>query len=205
MRIKICGITNQGDAKLATELGTWAEGFIFYPPSPRSLVPSEASLLIAGLPAEIEKVGVFVDEPESLVRKIAAECGLTLLQFHGSESPEYCRHFQESYGIIKSFRIKDENSLRNLESYTSAVDFILLDTFRKDSPGGTGETFDWDIALKAKEYGRPIILSGGLNPANVKEAIQKVDPYAVDASSGLESTPGKKDPELVKQFFQACI
>jgi phosphoribosylanthranilate isomerase len=199
IRIKICGITNLEDALLAAELGADALGFIFYPPSPRAVAADEARAIIAQLPPFITTVGVFVDEDAALVNELAASVGLDWLQLHGKETPEYCRSLERR--VIKVFRIQDENSLAGLADYRGAAQAFLLDTYKKGVAGGTGEVFDWDLALKAKQYG-PIILSGGLTPANVARAITIAQPQAVDVASGVEAAPGKKDAEKLRAFFR---
>ncbi|OGP70354.1 MAG: N-(5'-phosphoribosyl)anthranilate isomerase [Deltaproteobacteria bacterium RBG_13_58_19] len=198
--IKICGITNLEDALLAAELGADALGFIFYPPSPRSIEPDAARDIIAKLPPFVSTVGVFVDEDAALIKELAASVGLDWLQLHGKETPEYCRTLGRR--VIKSFRIRDENSLASLAAYRGAVQAMLLDTYKKGLVGGTGETFDWDLARRARQYG-PIILAGGLTPENVAQAIAIAQPQAVDVASGVEAAPGKKDPEKLRAFFAA--
>jgi phosphoribosylanthranilate isomerase len=200
IRIKICGITNLEDALLAAALGADALGFIFYPPSPRSIAPDAAQAIIAHLPPFVSSVGVFVDEAAATVKELAAAVGLDWLQLHGQETPEYCRAL--SRRVIKSFRIQDESSLSALAAYRDVVQAFLLDTYKKGLIGGTGETFDWDLAREAKKYG-PIILAGGLTADNVAQAINMAHPWAVDLASGVEARPGKKDPEKVRGFFAA--
>lgn len=197
VRIKICGITNLEDALIATELGADAVGFIFYEKSPRFINPRTAALIIRELPPFVATVGVFVNEPPEKLVDIAKQAGVGCVQLHGDETPEYCA----SLGLrtIKALRVKDAYVLNKLRSFT--VSGILLDTYKEGVPGGTGETFDWDIAAEAAKAGR-IILSGGLNPENVRQAIEKVRPYAVDVSSGVESKPGRKDHAKLKKFFE---
>lgn len=151
------------------------------------------------LPPFISRVGIFVNEDKEKVEKIAKSCHLTTLQFHGEESPSYCQGFREK--IVKAFSIKDTSVLEKIPEYE--VDAYLLDSYSPLRYGGTGKTFDWDIAREIKEFGVPIILSGGLNPDNVKEAIERVRPYAVDVGSGVEAREGKKDPEKLKSFVRA--
>lgn len=200
VRIKICGITNLEDALLAADLGADALGFIFYPPSPRSIEPEAAKAIIAQLPPFVTTVGVFVDEAAATVKELAAQVGLDWLQLHGQETPGYCRSLDRR--VIKAFRIKDENSLDELAPYQGAAQALLLDTYKKGQVGGTGETFNWDLALKAKKFG-PIILAGGLTPENVAQAIATVQPFAVDVASGVEAAPGRKDPVKLRAFFAA--
>ncbi len=200
VRIKICGITNLEDALLAAELGADALGFIFYPKSPRYVALETAREIIAHLPPFVVSVGVFVDEAAAVVRDLAAQAGLDWVQVHGQESPDYCRSLGRR--VIKGFRIKDSSSLKDLEPFRGAAQAFLLDTYKKGQVGGTGETFDWDLAREAKKYGQ-IILAGGLTPENVAQAIQVAQPEAVDTASGTEAAPGKKDPEKLRAFFAA--
>jgi len=200
IRIKICGITNLEDALLAAALGANALGFIFYPKSPRHVDPEAAREIIAQLPPFVAAVGVFVDETAAVVDELAAKVRLDWVQLHGQESPEYCRNLGRK--VIKGFRIQDEDSLRQLAEYQGAAQAMLLDTYKKGQVGGTGEIFDWHLARKAKKYGQ-IILAGGLTPDNVAMAIATVGPAAVDAASGTEAAPGKKDPAKLRAFFHA--
>jgi phosphoribosylanthranilate isomerase len=200
VRIKICGITNLEDALLAADLGADALGFIFYPPSPRSIKPEAAKNIIAQLPPFVTTVGVFVDEAAATVKELAATVGLDWLQMHGKETPEYCRSLDRR--VIKAFRIRGENSLTGLAAYQGVVQALLLDTYKKGQVGGTGETFNWDLAREARKYG-PIILAGGLTPENVAQAIATAQPQAVDVASGVEAAPGKKDPLKLTEFIKA--
>ncbi|MBM4301354.1 MAG: phosphoribosylanthranilate isomerase [Deltaproteobacteria bacterium] len=200
VRIKICGITNLEDALLAAELGADALGFIFYPKSPRKVAPETAREIIARLPPFVASVGVFVDEEAAVVQELAASLGLDWVQLHGQESPDYCLSLGRR--VIKGFRIKDGTSLKDLALYRGAVQAFLLDTYKPGQVGGTGESFDWHLALEAKPYGR-IILAGGLNAENVAQAIATALPAAVDAASGTEAAPGKKDPDKLRAFFKA--
>jgi phosphoribosylanthranilate isomerase len=199
VRVKICGITNAPDALAAVEAGADALGFMFYERSPRHISIPQAAEVIRELPPFIMKVGVFVDAPEDTVMRAIGDCGLTMLQFHGQESPEYCTQF----GLMnmKAFRMRDAASLEALQHYPT--DAWLLDAFVADKLGGTGEKFNWDLALEAKKSGRPIFLAGGLTPANVAEAVRTVHPFAVDVSSGVEASPGKKDHAKVHEFISA--
>jgi phosphoribosylanthranilate isomerase len=200
VRIKICGITNAEDALLAADLGAHALGFIFYPKSPRSIKSEAARDIIRKLPPLVLSVGVFVDEEVGVVRQVAATVGLDWVQLHGQESPDYCRALGRR--VIKGFRVQDESSLAVLPHYRDAVQAFLLDTYRPGTPGGTGETFDWELARRAQEYG-PIILAGGLTAANISQAITVAQPAAVDVASGVEAAPGVKDPEKLRAFFAA--
>jgi phosphoribosylanthranilate isomerase len=198
--VKICGITNLADATQAGEAGADALGFIFYDQSPRSVTVAAAAAIARSLPPFIVKVGVFVDAEEELVYNAIAECQLNLLQFHGAESPAYCRQF--GLMSMKAFRIRDAESLAQMPSYQT--DSWLLDAYSADKPGGTGERFNWDLAIKAQKLGRPIFLAGGLTPENVGDAVRRVRPYGVDVSSGVEAVPGRKDHTKVKAFIHAA-
>ena len=197
VKVKICGITNLEDALAAVECGADALGFIFAP-SQRQVTIEQVQSIVAELPPFISKVGVFVDSPLEVVKRTMDVCHLNLAQLHGSESPEFCQSL--SPRVIKSFRIKDESILNLLPQYKASA--FLLDSYDASLLGGTGKSFNWDIARKATSYGR-IILSGGLNPDNVRQAIELVQPYAVDVSSGVEKSPGKKDHGKVKSFLEA--
>jgi phosphoribosylanthranilate isomerase len=199
-KIKICGITSAADALAAVEAGADALGFVFYDQSPRHVSLNAAAEIIRQLPPFIVKVGLFVNAPGELVLRAIADCGLNLLQFHGDETPEYCVRF--GLMSMKAFRIRDAESLQVLPNYQT--DAWLLDAYTPGRMGGTGERFDWELALEAKKFGRPIFLAGGLTPENVAEAIRKVGPYAVDVSSGVESAPGRKDAAKVKAFIRAA-
>src|SRR4030043_290095 len=185
--IKICGITNFEDAMEAASLGVEALGFIFAR-SPRRITPLATKGIIRSLPPPVLKVGVFVDEERAEVRRIAGGGGLNALQFHGEEPPEYCQEFL--LPVIKTIAARSLDRLRDVEKYPSVA--ILLDTWSADRAGGTGKTFPWEWAKEAQGK-RDIILSGGLNPANVYQAIQEVRPAGGDVCSGVEQIPGKKD------------
>lgn len=196
LKIKICGITNKEDALHASECGADALGFIFYDKSPRYIEPAEAKSIIAALPPFVTTVGVFVNEDMNDISDIALMTGIAAIQLHGNESPSYCKLIEGK--LIKAIRVKNEQSIETLKKYQ--VDAFLLDSYDKKSYGGSGLTFDWELAKKAKEYGK-IILAGGLTPANIEEALKKVAPYGVDVSSGVEKTPGIKDKKKVKDFI----
>ena len=200
VKVKICGITNAPDALAAAEAGADALGFMFYEPSPRHISIPQAAEIIRALPPFVLKVGVFVDAPEDTVMRAIGDCGLSMLQFHGKESPEYCAQF--GLMSVKAFRIRDAESLKALPEYPTEA--WLLDAFVADKLGGTGEKFNWDLAIEAKKLGRPIFLAGGLTPANVADAVRTVQPFAVDVSSGVEAAPGKKDPAKVRDFIAAA-
>ena len=198
-RVKVCGITSREDALLAVQLGVDALGFIFAP-SPRRLSPQRAREIIMAIPPLVKAVGVFVDERPRRVRRIMEFCGLDLIQFHGEEPPEVCKEFMPR--AVKAFRVRDPSVLTAIGSYGGSVRAVLLDAFSDDRRGGTGRTFDWEIALRAKGLGIPLILSGGLNPANIEAAVSKTRPFAVDVNSGVEQGPGKKDPLLLAELMK---
>lgn len=199
VRIKICGITNLEDARAACSFGADALGFVFAK-SPRRISPQTAKLIISKLPPFIAAVGVFVNEEKDKVRKIAADCGLDCIQLHGDETPEYCGYFRDKYKIIKAVRVRGINSLSGLSEYD--VGAFLLDAYARGSRGGTGIIFDWNLAVKAKRYGKPVILAGGIGCGNVEAAVKTVSPYAVDVSSAIEKTPGRKDHKLMRAFIE---
>jgi phosphoribosylanthranilate isomerase len=197
VRIKICGITNEEDAMAAARFGADALGFIFAP-SPRRISPQKARKIVKALPPLVQRVGVFVDEDPGEVSSVAQMCGLDILQFHGSESADYCERFDQR--LIKAVRLRNRQDLKRLAEYDGVVHALLLDTYVPDKLGGTGITFNWEWAAEAGIY-RRIILAGGLNPENVAFAISTVKPYGVDASSSLEHSPGVKDHGKMMQFI----
>ena len=199
VKIKICGITNKIDAVAAAELNVDMLGFVFYKKSGRCVTPAMAADIINELPPGIRKVGVFADEDRKAVIGAAEDAFLDTLQFHGNETPEYCASFKPKYKVIKAFRLKTKLDLKTISGYDT--DFYLFDTYKADLIGGTGEAFDWKI-LKDFEILRPVILSGGLTPVNVSAAIREVAPYAVDVSTGVEKSCGKKDLMLMKKFVE---
>jgi len=198
-RIKICGITNLADAQAAVEAGADALGFIFYEKSPRFVPLKTAAEISKQLPPFVMRVGVFVNAPEDFVLRAIAECNLTMLQFHGDEPPEFCTQF--GLMSMKAFRIRDAETLKLIPNYQT--DAYLLDAFSSTTLGGTCEKFDWELAVEAQKFGKPIFLAGGLTPENVTEAVKKVQPFGVDVSSGVELSPGKKDHAKVKAFIAA--
>jgi phosphoribosylanthranilate isomerase len=198
VKVKICGITNLEDAVMAVEAGADALGFVFFQGSPRYIFPEQAAVIIKSLPPFVQTVGLFVNEDSATVNATADLCGLDLVQLHGEETPEYCETVNRR--VIKAFRVRDVSILDDMKSYRVAA--TLLDTWSTAALGGTGKTFNWEIAAVAAASHR-IILAGGLTPENVAEAVRKVGPYAVDVSSGVESGPGKKNSELVKRFFNS--
>ncbi len=198
VKVKICGLMSRADVKMCAANGADFIGFVFAK-SPRRITKEQAGIITGVIPPEIKKAGVFVNEEEKVVRDIAEYCGLDVLQFHGEETPDYCSHFG-GFEVFKAFRLKDEKDLMPIPSYD--VSAFLLDAFVEGAYGGTGKTFNWELAVEAKKFGKPIVLSGGLNPENVGGAIMKVKPEMVDVSSGVESAPGKKDPDKVREFVE---
>ena len=198
VKVKICGITNLEDALAVVRWGADALGFVFAP-SPRQVTLQQVAQIVAELPPFVCKVGVFVDSELQEVKETMRACGLDLAQLHGSESPGFCQELFPR--VIKSFRVKDESVLDLLPQYR--VGAYLLDSYDASLRGGTGQSFDWGIARKARHYG-PIILSGGLSSANVRQAIDRVRPYAVDVSSGVESNPGVKDHAKLQAFLETA-
>jgi phosphoribosylanthranilate isomerase len=197
-RVKICGITNPEDALAAVDAGADALGFVFFRESPRHIFPEEAARIIALLPPFVQTIGLFVNEDNAAINEIAKLCRLDLLQLHGDEKPEQCE--QLGRRVMKAFRIKSMTCLDPIESYRIAG--YLLDAYSPSAYGGTGMAFNWEIAAEAvRRHGR-VILAGGLTPENVAEAIRKVRPCAVDVSSGVESAPGKKDLQKVREFIR---
>jgi phosphoribosylanthranilate isomerase len=197
--VKICGITDPKDALMAVELGAAALGFIFAD-SPRQITPLKVHDIINAIPPFVKTVGVFVNEDPTVIRNVKDYCGLDLVQLHGHESPDLCDELMPY--TIKALRMKDETSIRTAQTYRGKVRALLLDTYSKDKAGGTGETFDWQLAKKIKKLGIPIILAGGLGPSNIDDAISTVRPYAVDVNSGVEERPGKKSHTLIKDLME---
>jgi len=196
--VKICGITRAQDAELAAGLGASALGFVFWPNSPRCVDVETAKAIAANVPANVLKVGVFVDQPVEEVARIMDEVGLDVAQLHGHESPEYCRALKRT--IFKSVGMTDNASV-HIDDFDSDV-VLLVDAHDPIRFGGTGKTVNWDSAREIAAT-RRTILAGGLNTANVKLAVRSVRPYGVDVSSGVESSPGVKDPTRLRTFFEA--
>lgn len=195
--VKICGITNIEDAVECVRLGANMLGFVFAE-SPRQVDADTVRHINRIIGCDVRTVGVFTEEAEDAI-SIVNECDLTYAQLHGGQSEEFARRLG-SDRVIRVARVQDESSVDALAQYETAA-FYLLDTYKKGVAGGTGETFDWQLAVRAKSLGKPVILSGGLNPDNVAEAVRTVQPFAVDVSSGVEQRPGKKDLTKVKEFI----
>lgn len=201
--IKICGITNVDDALAAVAAGADALGFNFYKPSARYVTPQKARQIIARLPLSVLTVGVFVNEesPET-VRSIANEAGTTALQLHGDESPTYCDELATDRYVIKTLSVANDFEIEMVQDYE--VQAIMLDTKHNALRGGTGRVFDWSIAREVNGVVPKLFLAGGLSPENIEVAIQTVRPYAVDACSALEDTPGKKNHERMRAFVETA-
>jgi phosphoribosylanthranilate isomerase len=198
-RVKLCGFTHPDDVAIAVDLGADALGFVFYPPSPRALTLERAVVLTRPVPAFVTRVGLFVDASEAMVRETFDRARLNLVQYHGAETPEFCQAMGLPY--IRAIRVRPEMDLiAEMERYGDASGF-LLDAYKPGVPGGTGESFDWGLIPKTD---RPVILAGGLTPENAMDAIQVVAPWALDVSGGIESAPGRKDPDKMARFIAAC-
>lgn len=198
-QVKICGITSVADAVAAAEAGADMIGLMFYEGSPRHITLAQAAEIARALSPFVLRVGVFVNPPEAQVTRAIAACGLSLLQFHGDESSDFCTQF--GMMSLKAVRVRDADSLKRLENYQT--DAFLLDAHSGSGLGGTGEKFNWELAVEAKKLGKPIFLAGGLTPENVADAVRQVQPFAVDVSSGVESAPGIKDAAKMRAFIEA--
>lgn len=198
-KVKICGVTNLRDARACVYHGADFIGFVFYKKSRRYISAARAKKIIEKLPADIRRVGVFVNEAPEEVIRTARLCRLGYLQFHGDEAPDYLNSFND-FKMIKAFRVRDKLDLKALSSYK--VDYFLFDTFSKNSFGGTGRKFDWKLLEALKNIKTPFFVSGGLTVQNVAEMAGFVKPFCVDVSSGVEKAPGKKDHRLVKEFIK---
>lgn len=204
VKIKICGITCTQDATWAANLGADFIGLNFYKDSPRKVSPQNALEILKEIPPFVSSVGVFVNEDSKNMAKVIKKLNLTLVQLHGEETVEYCQQLKEAIPgikIIKAFRVKDETILEVMRPYLGVADYFLLDAYVEDVAGGTGATFNWDLAVKAKELGKPVFLAGGLTPDNVQEAMDKVKPFAADVASGIERSPKRKDYDKMKDFI----
>lgn len=202
-RVKICGITGLADARQAGELGAWAIGMVFWPGSARVCSAAAAEEISVELKRQVELAGVFVNATLDEVVQMADRASLSLVQLHGDEGPLYCAEVARRTGarVIKAARVRHSSDVRDLQPFHT--DFHLLDAYSDVTPGGTGETFDWSLAALQHQLKPPLILSGGLTPDNVGRAIAQIHPYAVDVASGVEASPGRKDPAKVQAFFRA--
>jgi phosphoribosylanthranilate isomerase len=199
-RVKICGITRIEDALHACRAGADALGFVFYDKSPRHVSPQIAANIIASLPPFVTAVGLFVDASEARVREVLDAVPLDLLQFHGDETPDFCAGHGRPY--LKALRVRPGLDLLQSASHFAGARALLLDAFVPGTPGGTGERFDWNLI--PANLPMPIVLSGGLTPDNVRDAVRRVRPWAVDVSSGVEATKGIKDPDRVTRFIASA-
>lgn len=204
-RVKMCGMTTLEDALIAASVGVDALGFVFYEQSPRAVTPTQASEIISGLPPFVTSVALFVDETPSFIEAVIEETQIDLLQFHGEESAAFCEQFNRPY--IKAIRMREQTDLPELMKVYDSAQGLLVDTYKKGVPGGTGETFNWgglteQLNAMPDEAKKPIILAGGLTPENVAQAIETVNPWAVDVSGGIEAFAGRKSAEKIIQFMQ---
>lgn len=197
-RVKICGITRVEDGLACAQLGADAIGLVFYAPSPRHVSVAQARAIMAALPPFITTVGLFVDADPAEVSAVLTQLPLDLLQFHGDESPEYCQGFARPY--LKAMRVKPGVDLVQYAAQYAQAKGLLLDAHVEGVAGGTGQSFDWNLI--PAHLSLPVVLSGGLHPANVTEAIKRVQPAAVDVSSGVEATKGIKDAAKIAAFMQ---
>ena len=202
VKIKMCGITNVDDARVAVEAGADALGFVMYRKSPRFVEPAVVKAIVAGLPPFMLPVGVFVNEEPDRVRTLMDDCGLALAQLHGDETAPYCQDLGRP--VLKALRLKDRGTFLALAEFSGRANVrgFLIDAFSDQAYGGTGQTVDWGLAQEVAQS-MPVVLAGGLTPVNVAEAIARVRPYGVDVSSGVELSPGKKDHKKVKDFIRA--
>lgn len=198
-RIKICGITSRSDADMAVKAGTDAIGLVFYRNSPRYVEPEVARGIVDALPPFITTVGLFVDADEETIQQVLKQVPVELLQFHGHETAAFCRSFGKPY--LKAVRVREETDLHDLCNVYRSASGLLLDSYRKGVPGGTGARFNWDLI--PAQLALPVVLAGGLDAGNVADAIARVKPYAVDVSSGVEVSPGHKDKRAVEAFVRA--
>jgi phosphoribosylanthranilate isomerase len=198
--IKVCGITNVDDARRAADLGAWALGMIFWPQSRRRCPLETAEQISAELRRRVHPAGVFVNATLDEVAQTAERCDLAILQLHGDEGPAYCREAERRTGcrVMKAVRVRDAAQIQALEPFR--VDYHLLDAYVRGSPGGTGESFNWELARLHRGPAK-VVLSGGLTPENVAEAVSVARPFAVDTASGTEAAPGRKDPAKLEAFF----
>jgi phosphoribosylanthranilate isomerase len=196
--VKICGLTREEDAAASVKWGADMIGLIFAP-SPRRIGLPESKRVAGAVRGRACLVGVFVDEDPSTVIRTVEETGLDMIQLHGEESPDYCRSMPGE--VIKSFRVKDRESLERIEDYRDSASYLLLDTFIPGLAGGTGRTFDWSLTERMSRQPIPWFLSGGISPENVSEAVKKCAPTGVDVAGGVELRPGVKDHRLIRQFI----
>ena len=200
-RIKVCGITSVADALAAVDAGADAIGLVFYDNSPRCVSIARARDIAACVPPFISVVGLFVDADNEFMQAVLEQVPLTLLQFHGNEPDSWCQRWNRQY--IKALRVRPEMSVKQAVAQYPGASGVLLDAYRKGVPGGTGEAFDWRLIPGSLE--KPVILAGGLDATNVAEAIERVAPFAVDVSSGVELEPGVKNHDALRAFARAVV
>lgn len=202
-RIKVCGMTDMAEANGLVAAGVDALGFIFVDASPRNIDPEKAREIVAALPPFVDAVGVFVDQELGVVNDIVQYCGLTMVQLHGFESPQYCEAVKAR--VVKTFSIRPDTEVSETnpfyDPYIEVVSGVLLDTYHEKVAGGTGKTFDWDLIKQCRPVA-PLILAGGLTPENISDAVRQVRPFAVDVNSGVEISPGVKDVEAVERLVE---
>ncbi len=203
-RVKVCGITRPEDAELAVELGAWALGFILWPGSARAADPAVAAGIVAAHRRRVETVGVFVDPALDEVTRTIENLGLSMVQLHGDVGPSFCTEVGRRTGaqVVKAFRIGSQADVQDTDRFRF-VDFHLFDARVEGRAGGTGQTWDWTLVRRRRSK-LPLILSGGLTADNVADGVAAVDPYAVDVASGVEASPGVKDPAKVRAFLEAA-
>jgi len=197
-KVKICGITNSVDAQHVCDAGADAMGMVFYPPSSRHIEIEQAKQMVEALPPFMTSVALFVNAAREEVETVLQQVSIDIIQFHGDESAVFCASFDRPY--IKAIRMKDELDLYKIEQEYTTSRALLLDTYKKGVPGGTGESFNWERV--PHDLKKPIILAGGLDADNVAQAIKQVQPYAVDVSGGVELSPAKKDPQKILAFVK---
>ena len=204
-RIKFCGITRLSDALEAVRLGVDALGFVFYPPSPRNIGIEQATDIIRQLPAFVSSVGLFVNSSEEQLKQVIQSTRIDVLQFHGDETAEQCQLYAERFRkpYLKAVRMKPGTELQSVATEYAGASGLLLDSYQKGTPGGTGTTFDWGCIPSSMS--KPIILAGGLSSDNVADAIKQVTPYAVDVSGGIEQDKGIKDAAKMAAFVKEVV
>lgn len=205
-KVKICGVTNEEDATWAVNLGAQYVGLNFHKDSPRKVSPEQAAKITAKVPPFVTTVGVFVEQTPEQIVKIAQKANLGAIQLHGDQTPEDCRAIAEKLEtpLIKVFRVGEEKDLEGIAAFEGAVQYLMLDARVDGQPGGTGQTFPWELAAKAKFARLPVFLAGGLTPDNVADAIEAAQPFAVDVASGVEKSPKRKDYDKMKKFIEAA-
>ena len=204
LRIKICGITREEDALAAIDAGADALGFVFVPGTPRFIEPGRAAAITRSLPPFVSRVGLFVNADPEHIRATVAEARLDTVQLHGDEPPEVGLSLLGPVRVIQAFRVQGPETLQQLPDFRKSADAWLLDAYVPGTAGGTGARFDWNLAVQARELGHPLILAGGLKPENIAEAVRQVRPFAVDVSSGVESSPGQKDAEKIRELIRSA-